>query len=237
MSTSKKKSEAAARIREVKPEIRVLGIDDGMFTPHSEEMADVVGVVFRGGYWLDGFMHTQVQVDGMDATEKLTQMITESPHYQQLRVIMLNGVTLAGFNVVDIAELHKKTKLPVIAVTRDSPDFEDIRKALSNLPQMEARWKSIEKAGTIHRVCTRDGEAPIHVHAVGISDRMTERIIRSTSTRSNIPEPLRVAHIIASGLRCSKRSSALMIRGNEKKFKRAGIKDERTDLKNARAAV
>jgi len=28
-----------------------------------------------------------------------------------------------------------------------------------------------------------------------------------------------------------------MIRGNEKKFKRPGIKDERTDLKNVRAAV
>jgi hypothetical protein len=203
MSTSKQKNKEAAKIREVKPEIRVLGIDDGVFTPHSKELTDVVGVVFRGGHWLDGFMHTQVQVDGMDATEKLTRMITESPHYQQLRVIMLNGVTLAGFNVVDLAELHKKTNLPVIAVTRDSPDFEDIRKALRNLSQKEARWKAIEKAGKIHEVCTREGEAPVFVHAVGISKRMTERIMKSTSTRSNIPEPLRVAHIIASGLRRS----------------------------------
>jgi endonuclease V-like protein UPF0215 family len=148
-------------------------------------------------------MHTQVQVDGMDATEKLTRMIAQSPHYQQLRVIMLNGVTLAGFNVVDLAKLHKKTKLPVIAVTRDSPDFEDIRKALRNLPQMDARWNAIKKAGRIHEVCTREGEAPVFVHAVGISKRMTERIMMSTSTRSNIPEPLRVAHIIASGLRRS----------------------------------
>jgi len=237
MNTSKQKSREEAKIREVKPEIRVLGIDDGVFTPHSKELVDVVGVVFRGGLWLDGFMHTQVQVDGMDATEKLTQMITESPHYQQLRVVMLNGVTLAGFNVVDIVKLHKKTGLPIIAVTRDSPDFEDIRTALHNLPQMEARWKAIEKAGKIHKVCTRDGEAPICAHAVGISEKMADRIVKNASTRSNIPEPLRVAHIIASGLRCSDQSSALMIRGNEKKFKRAGIKDERTDLKNARAAV
>jgi endonuclease V-like protein UPF0215 family len=200
MRTSKPKSGKAAKIREVKPEIRVLGIDDGVFTPHSEELVDVVGVVFRGGYWLDGFMHTRVQVDGMDATERLRQMIMGSPHYQQLRVIMLNGVTLAGFNIVDIAELHKKTKLPVIAVTRDKPDFEDIRKALRHLPQMEERWKTMEKAGRILRVRTRDGEDPVYAHAVGISEEMAGRIIKSTSTRSNIPEPLRVAHIIASGL-------------------------------------
>jgi len=237
MSTSKQKSIEADKIREVKPEIRVLGIDDGMFIPHSKERVDVVGVVFRGGYWLDGFMHTQVQVDGMDATRKLTQMIIESPHCQQLRVVMLNGVTLGGFNIVDIAQLYEKTGLPVIAVTRDHPDFEGIRKALCNLPQMEARWKAIEKAGRIQRVCTRKGEDPIYAHAVGISKETAERIMKSTSTRSNIPEPLRVAHIIASGLLCGNRSSASMIRGNEKKFKRAGIKDERTDYENARATV
>ncbi len=203
MSTSRGKGGRATKIRTVKPEIRAVGIDDGVFTPHSKELADVVGVVFRGGHSLDGFMHTQVHVDGIDATEKLTRMITESPHYQQLRVIMLNGVTLAGFNVVDIAELHKKTKLPVIAVTRDNPDFEGIRKALRNLPQMKARWKAIQKAGRIHEVFTHESEAPVFVHAVGISKIMTERIMKTTSTRSNIPEPLRVAHIIASGLRCA----------------------------------
>ncbi len=229
MRTSKKKSGEAAEIRKVKPEIRVLGIDDGVFTPHSEELVAVVGVVFRGGYWLDGLMCTQVRVDGMDATEKLTRMIMESPHYQQLRVIMLNGITLAGFNVVDIIKLHRNTGLPVIAVTRNRPDFDDIRKALRNLPQMDARWKAIKKAGKIHKVCTRDGEAPIYTHAVGISEMMVERIMKSTSTRSNIPEPLRVAHIIASGLGCTNQPSALMINEHEKKFKRPDIKDERTD--------
>jgi len=189
-----------AKIRVVKPEIRVLGIDDGVFTPHSKELVDVVGVVYRGGYWLDGFMHTRVQVDGLDATEKLAEMITKSPHYPQLRVIMLNGVTLAGFNVVDIEELYRRVKLPVVAVTRDEPDFDDIRKALQNLPNSRERWSAIEKAGKILKVRTREGEEPVSVHVAGISEEDAKRVLRSTSTRSNIPEALRVAHIIASGL-------------------------------------
>jgi len=197
---SSPKGAEITKIREVKPEIRVLGIDDGVFTPHSKELVDVVGVVFRGGYWLDGFMHTRVQVDGMDATEKIAQMITNSPHYSQLRVVMLNGVTLAGFNIVDIKELHGKIRLPIIAVTRDKPDFEDIKKALKNLPEAEKRWKTIEKTGKMIRVHTRQGEEPIYVHVAGVSEETAKRILRSTSTRSNIPEALRVAHIIASGL-------------------------------------
>jgi len=191
---------AAGKIRAVKPEIRVLGVDDGVFVPHSGDLVDVIGVVFRGGYWLDGVMGTQVRVDGMDATEKLATMITGSPHYDQLRVVVLNGVTLAGFNVVDIHELFERVRLPVIAVTRDEPDFDDIRKALKNLPQSEERWRAIERAGKMFKVRTRDGEEPVYAHAVGLSEEDAKRILRSTSTRSNIPEALRVAHLIASGL-------------------------------------
>jgi len=84
------------KIRYVKPEIRMLGIDDGSFQPHTKGMVDVVGVVFRGGYWLDGVMRTEVEIDGTDATDKIASMIMNSPHYEQLRVVVLNGVTRAS---------------------------------------------------------------------------------------------------------------------------------------------
>lgn len=197
------------RIRVVKPEIRVLGIDDGFFTPHTKGVVDVIGVVFRGGYWLDGVMRTQVEIDGMDATEKIASMIVESPHYDQLRVIMLNGVTMAGFNVIDIEELFEKVKVPVIAVARDRPSFGDIKKALQNLPQSDKRWKAIGKAGEIIEVHTRGGEEPVYAHVVGVTVEDAKHILKNTSTRSNIPEALRVAHLVASGLRQLRRKKRI----------------------------
>ena len=188
------------RFRSIKPEIRVLGVDDGVFIPHSKGLVDVVGIVFRGGYWLDGVMRTEIEVDGLDATEKIASMIIESPHYKQLRIIMLSGITFAGFNVVDIKELYSKTSLPVIALTRDLPKMEEIRQALENLPEKEKRWKAILNAGEIFEVQTREGEEPIYMQIAGIEREDAEKIVKITSTRSNIPEPLRVAHIIASGL-------------------------------------
>ncbi len=188
------------RIRHVKPEIRILGVDDGVFQPHTRGMVDVVGVVFRGGYWLDGVMRTEVEIDGMDATEKIVSMIMNSPHYDQLRVVVLNGVTLAGFNVVDLKELFDKTGLPVIAVTREKPDLEEIRKALENLPESGRRWEAMENAGRLIEVQTRSAEEPLYVQVAGISEEDAKRVLKKTSTRSNIPEALRVAHIIASGL-------------------------------------
>ena len=188
------------RFRVIKPEIRVLGVDDGVFTPRTEGLVPVVGVVFRGGYWLDGVMHTEVMVDGVDATRKIISMVLNSPHYKQLRIIMLNGITFAGFNVVDIKELNLKTKLPVIAVTREKPDIEEIHKAIKNLEKSKDRWNAILNAGEIFEVSTKNKNEKIYMQICGISEEDAEKILRLTSTRSNIPEALRVAHLIASGV-------------------------------------
>jgi len=186
--------------RIIKPEIRVLGVDDCPFIPHIKGQVPVIGVVFRGGYWLDGVMHTKIAVDGFDATHKITSMITSSPHYKQLRVVMLNGVTFAGFNIVNIKTLNAATKLPVITVTREKPNLEKIHKALKNLPKSQERWNTILNTGEVSEVPTRSGKKKIYIQVAGISRDDAQKILRLTSTRSNIPEALRVAHLIASGI-------------------------------------
>lgn len=187
-------------LKVVKPEIRILGVDDGQFTPHSHEQVPVIGVVFRGGYWLDGVMSTHVTVDGLDATQNVAEMVLSSPHYRQLRVIILNGVTLAGFNVIDIKDLNKLTDLPVIAVTSKKPDLSQVQKALQHLPNNQERWNSILNAGAIFPVAIRGGKWRVYAETAGITKDLTLEILRLTSTRSKIPEALRIAHLVASGI-------------------------------------
>lgn len=184
--------------RIIKPEIRVLGIDDGKFIPQSKGNALIVGVVFRGGCSIDGVMTTRIIIDGLDATEKLAIMINNSPHHKQLRLIMLNGITFGGFNVVDIQKLHFETNIPVLALTHEKPDLKRIHEALKNLPKAEERWVMILEAGKIHEIINKGTK--IYVETAGISIDDSEKIISLTSTRSSLPEPLRVAHIIASGV-------------------------------------
>ena len=188
------------RFRSIKSEIRVLGIDDGQFVPRTKGTVDVVGVVYRGGYWFEGVMRTKITIDGFDATEKIAKMIESSPYYRELRVVVLDGVTFAGFNVVDISMLSRIVDLPVMSVVREKPDLEEIRGALKNLPGFEVRWQAMRNAGVLFEVEPRNGENPIYIQTAGILREDAEKIIRKTSTRSNVPEALRVAHIIASGL-------------------------------------
>jgi hypothetical protein len=188
------------RFRSIKPEIRVLGIDDGGFVPRTKGTVDVVGVVYRGGQWFEGVMKTKITLDGLDSTEKMATMIKNSSFCGEIRVIILDGVTFAGFNVVDINELFSTLNLPVISVVREKPDLENIKNALKNLPDFEVRWQAMENAGELFTVETKEGENPVYMHTAGILREDAEKVMRVTSTRSLIPEALRVAHIIASGL-------------------------------------
>ena len=82
----------------MKPEIRVLGLDDAPFERDDEEVL-VVGTIFRGSNFMDGLLSTEVAVDGDDATGKIIKMVNSSRHKPQLKVIMTDGIAFGGFNV------------------------------------------------------------------------------------------------------------------------------------------
>lgn len=177
----------------------MLGIDDSALIG---KRILVVGAFFRGGVWLDGVVSGYITRDGMDATESLCKLISGSKHHDQIRVVMLDGVTYAGFNPVDIVELSQKTGVGVIVLMRESPDFGSMRKAAENLPFPEKRMDIILKAGDIREVVTKNPEKPVFIQCAGIDMDTATKIVKLTATHSNIPEPLRVAHIIATGVIC-----------------------------------
>jgi len=186
-------------MRTIKREIRIIGFDDAPFIPRSRGKVPVIGVVFRGGDFLDGILKTEVTIDGMDATDILIKTVNRSKHKDQLRVIVLNGITVGGFNMINISKLWKKTNLPVIVVNRKKPNLEKIRKALKNFKDFKERWECIKDAGKIYRMRIEKNKN-IYFQFKGLKQDEVERIIRLSCTRSLIPEPLRVAHLIASAL-------------------------------------
>ncbi|MEM2878388.1 MAG: DUF99 family protein [Candidatus Hadarchaeales archaeon] len=182
----------------LKPEIRILGVDDGPFDPDHTGEVPLVGVVMRGGRWVDGIMRTSVMKDGTDSTERLIGMVLGSRHFEQLRVIMTEGITFAGFNVMDVSEVHVKTGLPVVVLSRELPSMRDIRKAIANVPGWRERWELIKNAGRIHPVDLKGGR--VYVQATGMRLEDAVRLVRLSSTRSIMPEPLRIAHLIATAI-------------------------------------
>jgi len=183
----------------LKSEIRILGFDDGAFAPKTKSLVPVIGVIFRGGKFLDGAVRIDVEVDGMDGTDKIVKLINNTRHKQQLKVIMFDGITLAGFNVVDIKKINDKTNLPVIVINRKMPDLKKVESALRNFKDFNLRWQAILNAGEIKSCVIKDFKK-VYYQSIGIDDDKTREIIKLSTTHSYIPEPLRVAHLIAEAV-------------------------------------
>lgn len=183
---------------DVKREIRVLGVDDAPFVKGKSREVLVIGVVFRGGEFLDGVLSTYIECDGSDATQKIIEMVNRSTHRLQLRVIMTDGIAFGGFNLIDIQEIFQQTQIPVIVVMRYYPDVERMKQALTKFPDFQRRIEKLEKAGEIHEFSAKQGKIYYQFH--GTTKQMVEKVLQVTLKRGLVPEPLRVAHLITTGI-------------------------------------
>ncbi|MEW6294849.1 MAG: DUF99 family protein [Candidatus Diapherotrites archaeon] len=173
--------------------VRVIGIDDG-FLDKTKKDSILVGVISRIDGRIEGILSEKILIDGLDSTEKIASMIKESKFRQEIKILFLHGVNFAGFNIADVQQLHRKLGVPVITCFRKFPDMKKIRKALSHIPQTKKRIKLIKKAGKINSF---EG---IYFQCSGIAPEKARTIIRKTRKYSLLPEPLRLSHMIASGI-------------------------------------
>lgn len=172
----------------------VVGFDDFPFARAHRGDVTVVGVVFAGAR-LDGVVSTRVRRDGANAGARLAACLRASKYLAQLHAILLQGIAFAGFNVVDLARLHAETGLPVLAVARRRPDLAAIRRALlAKVPGGARKWRLIETAGPMEPL------AGVYVQRCGIPAPAAERLLRRLQVNGTLPEPLRLAHLIAGGV-------------------------------------
>ena len=181
-----------------KRDVRVMAVDDGPFQFGDSETF-LVGLVVRGSSYLEAAYMGLVEVDGTNVTEVIEGLVDVSKQGDQLKAMFLDGLTFAGFNVVDIDALHEATGIPVITVVDKTPSGEDILSALkANFKDWERRWKLLS-APAVHRFELPDGAA-LTCHLAGIEEAEARELVRLTTVRGHIPEPLRMADLIASAL-------------------------------------
>ena len=181
-----------------KEEIRILGVDDGFFIRGKDTNTLLVGAIMRGYKQLDGVLSTKITVDGHDVSEKLVKMLKRTDHYKQLRVIMLNGITFAGFNTIDCEYVYNKVGIPIVIVIRKKPNLAEFKKAMYKLHDGKDRWNLVSKLNPPKYVETPYGKTFYQCYK--ITDEDAKKLILKTAVYSRIPEPVRVAHLIAMGV-------------------------------------
>jgi hypothetical protein len=177
----------------MKSEIRTIGIDDAPFDKHLSKEVLVVGTIFRGGLIMDGLVSCRVEKDGFDATPKLIELINKCKFKPQLQCIFLDGIAVAGFNIINASKLSKETGLPVIIIIRDYPDYKKMYSALKKLGMAE-------KIALIDKLKKPVRYNKIYIQHEGTSLEKAKKFLETTCTRSFVPEPIRIAHIIGQGV-------------------------------------
>src|SRR5579871_5462374 len=118
----------------------VIGVDDAPFDRDHRGKVPVIAVAFAG-LRLEGVLSTRVRRDGADATRALAERIASSRFAAHTRLVMLQGIALAGFNVVDIHALHEALGMAVLVVARRPPRLSAIRAALlDHVPGGARKW-------------------------------------------------------------------------------------------------
>jgi len=181
----------------MKSQIRLLGIDDAPFK-FRDKSTVIIGAVMRGGEYLECILCDKVKIDGNDSTKVIKKLVKNTRYNKQLKAILTDGIALGGFNIIDIEDLYSSLSIPIITVTRDRPDFDSIKNALKkHFKDWKDRYELMKK-GALHEVKTKHN--PIYVKCTGIDIEETKEIIKLSTIRGVIPEPIRVAHLIASGV-------------------------------------
>ncbi len=172
----------------------LLGIDDGPFDKRAPDDVPVVGVVMEGSDLVEGVVVTRFPVDGPDVTRFLADWVRGLRFRPGLHGILLDGITLAGLAVVDLPALAEATGLPVIAVNRKDPTRHRLADALhaAGLPE---RLAVVERAPRPFAVNAR-----LFASCAGIDPPAAARLVADTRRKAELPEPLRLAHLIAAAL-------------------------------------
>ncbi|MEE8157610.1 MAG: DUF99 family protein [Gammaproteobacteria bacterium] len=172
----------------------VVGFDDEPFEPGHRGDVGIVGAVFCE-LRLEGVLRGKVRRDGANATQTILSMIGESRFAPQLQAVLLQGIAVAGFNVVDVTKLYRELSIPVLVVVRKAPDLAAIKEALcTHVGGGVKKWRLIERLGPPQPA------AGVMVQRIGIDYENCERLIERLAINSTIPEPLRTAHLIAAGV-------------------------------------
>ena len=172
----------------------MLGIDDGSFVPKTNSSTFIVGVVFRLDNRVEGILSEKVKVDSLNSTQKIISMLSKSKFKFNISYILLDGITVAGFNILDIEKLCNELKIPIIIAFRKKPNLKKINSALKKFKDYKKRKKLIEKAGPIYNT------GKIFFQCFGTDEKTARTILKRCSYFSNLPEPVRLAHLIASGI-------------------------------------
>ena len=197
-TTKNNNNNARHRFHPEKKGIRVFGIAESFNKFDTRKKSTLAGVVMRRDLIIDGIAFGNATLKGNDSTENILSMF-KSLKRDDVNCIMLDGLIISMYNIVDGELIQNKTGLPVIAITfEDSKGLEDnIRYHFPD--ESKLKLEQYGKLGKRDRVMLKTGK-PLFIRYWGLTLKRAVAILDSFTLQGSIPEPIRVTKLAARGV-------------------------------------
>jgi endonuclease V-like protein UPF0215 family len=180
------------RVHPEKKGIRVLGVAESF--KKSSKNSTLASVVMRRDLIIDGMAYGFATLGGDDATNSIVSM-HRSLGRGDINCILLDGLVISMYNIIDGEQVSEETGLPVIAIT-----FEDSKGLEDSIKHHFEDWKyklvQYQKLGLRERVTLNTGKN-LFIRSWRISQRRAVAILNSFTLQGAIPEPIKVAKLAA----------------------------------------
>ena len=160
------------------------------------------GLVMSTDLVIDGFVFGHSTVGGDDATDTILEMY-EKLDRQDISFLLISGIVISLYNIIDMKRISEKIGLPVIGVTyEESSGIEDAIKhhfpesyksKLAEYSKLESRKKI-----TLHTSYN------LYVRNEGCTVLETKQLLDKITLQGSIPEPLKITQLLANTLLKSK---------------------------------
>jgi endonuclease V-like protein UPF0215 family len=151
--------------------------------------------VVCAGTRFEGLVWGRLRQDGWNATDALAGLLVGGKFLPQLHLVLLDGLSFGGLNLVDLPLLAARLGRPCVAVMRRAPDVAALERAIRTLPRPERRLAVVAAAGEIHR------RGPFTFQVAGADPDEVGRALGRLTDRGAVPEPLRLAHLVGAAVR------------------------------------
>ena len=180
--------------------VRVIACDDGEVRKLGGGYTTAVCTRWSNEYGLEDLAAAPIPVDGSNATDILLNLINKIKYNHIIHAVLLDSITIAGFNYINITRLSTLSSLPVITVYTYKPQFDRLFKAMkiAGLDTNPDRINSLKIVNNVVHILTVKGD--LYILMKGIDATLAQGILNQLQVFDRKPIPLRLAHYIASAL-------------------------------------
>ncbi|MBI2127795.1 MAG: DUF99 family protein [Nitrosarchaeum sp.] len=156
------------------------------------------GLIMRRDFVIDGFVFGSATLEGNDATDQILHMYEELSRFD-ISYLILSGLIISMYNIVDIKKLHDSLQIPIIGITYNESDgIEDAIK--HHFPKsFESKINEYKKLGKRERI-TLHTSYDLFVRYEGCTIYEVKQLLNELTLQGSVPEPLRVSQLLANSL-------------------------------------